>query len=67
MSGALNKCQQLSQKEISFTLIFHHFQQLNCCLSVDLWLDKGDFPDICILYVRVIINKRSFEPFCVCI
>ena len=26
---------------------------------------KGDFPQICILYVRVIINKCSFEPFCV--
>ena len=34
---------QLSPKKISVSLIFHHFQLFNCCLSVILWLDKGDF------------------------
>ena len=28
-------------------------------------LTKGMSPEICILGVRVIIDKRSFEPFCV--
>ena len=28
-------------------------------------LTKGIFPKMCILCVRVKINKRSFEPFCV--
>ena len=28
-------------------------------------LTKGISPKICILCVRVIINERSFEPFCV--
>ena len=30
-----------------------------------MWLDKGVFPENCILCVRVKINNRSFEPFCV--
>ena len=30
-----------------------------------LKLHKGISPKICILCVRVKINKRSFEPFCV--
>ena len=38
---------------------------LTYCLSVVLWLDKEDFPEICILCVHDKINKRSFEPFCV--
>ena len=28
----------------SFALIFHPFWPFICCLSVVLWLDKGDFP-----------------------
>ena len=32
-------------------------------LSVVLWLDKGFCPKMCILCVRLKINKRSFEPF----
>ena len=35
------------------------------CLSVVLWLDKGDFPKHLLLCVCVQINKRSSEPFCV--
>ena len=29
-----------------------------------VWLDKGDLPEI-LRYVRVVVNKSSFEPFCV--
>ena len=36
-----------------------------CCLIVVLWLDKGISPKMCILCIRVKINKRSFEPFCI--
>ena len=38
------------------------FSPFNCCLSVVLQLDKGDYPDH-LQTVCVIINKRSFEPF----
>ena len=31
----------------------------------NFFLTKGISPNICILCVRVKINKRSFEPFCV--
>ena len=46
----LNKRQQLNnnnnnKKEISFSVIFHRFQPFICCLSVILWLDKGDCPE----------------------
>ena len=46
---------------ISFT----HFSSLLTVYLLFLWLDNGDFPKICILCVRVIINKHSLEPFCV--
>ena len=35
------------KKKISYFathLIFHRFSPFNCCLSVLLWLDKGDYP-----------------------
>ena len=50
------------KQDKSFFFIFHRFYRFICCLSVVLWLDKGDFPE---KYVSVKINKRSFEPFCV--
>ena len=28
-----------------FSVIFHRFWPFICCLSVVLWLDKGDFPE----------------------
>ena len=39
---------KLSQKQISvlaLRLIFHQFSPFNRCLSVILWLDKGDCPE----------------------
>ena len=30
--------------DLAFDLTFHHFSPLNCCLSVILRLDKGDYP-----------------------
>ena len=30
---------------LAFHLIFHCFSPFNCCLSVVLYLDKGDYPD----------------------
>ena len=35
-----------------------------CCLSVALWQDKGDFPEN-LHTVRLCLNKRLFELFCV--
>ena len=32
------------KQDKSFSFIVHHFLQFICCLSVVLWLDKGDFP-----------------------
>ena len=50
------------------SLISHRFQPFICCLSVVLWLDKGDFPgNLHTVCVRVKINKRSFELLCVCV
>ena len=34
-----------SKTDNSFSLIFHRFYPFICCLSVVLWLDKGDFPE----------------------
>ena len=25
--------------------VFHHFSPFNCCLSVVLYLDRGDYPE----------------------
>jgi len=36
--------QQINQKKICFFLIFPLSWPFNCCLSVVLWLDEGDFP-----------------------
>ena len=59
------KTTQLNQKQISglaFYLIFHRFSPFNCCLSVVLQLDKGDYPEN--LQVVTCPNKQhSFEPF----
>ena len=53
-------------KRFKWMLInFAHFWPFICCLSVILWLNKGDFPEICILCVCIKINKHLFEPFCV--
>ena len=41
---ALNKLQNLNQYE-SFSVFFHNFYPFISCLSVVLWLDKGDFPE----------------------
>ena len=30
---------------LAFRLIFHRFSPFNCCLSVVLQLDKGDYPE----------------------
>ena len=58
---------QTKQKKISYFvshLIFHRFYPFNCCLSVLLELDKGDYPEnMQIVCVYVIINKYSFEAF----
>ena len=51
------------KQDMFFSIIFHRFSPFICCLSVVLWLDKGNFPRK--LCIRVKINKRSFEPFCV--
>ena len=32
-------------------------QLFNCCLSVVLWLDKGDYPNICMLCL-VLMNRE---------
>ena len=32
------------KQDESFAFIFHRFRPFICCLSVVLWLDKGDFP-----------------------
>ena len=47
----------------SFSFIFHHYWPFICRLSVVLWLDKGDFPEN--LHTVCVLNKRSFESFCV--
>ena len=42
------KTTQLNHKQISglaLHLIFHHFSPFNCCLNVDLVLDKWDHPE----------------------
>ena len=42
------KTTQLNQQQISnlaFHLIFHRFSPFNCCLSVVLYLDKGDYSE----------------------
>ena len=46
-----------------FSFIFHHYWPFICRLSVVLWLDKGDFPEN--LHTVCVLNKRSFESFCV--
>ena len=33
------------KQDKTFSFIFHHFWPFLCCLSVILWLDKGDFPE----------------------
>ena len=46
------KTTQLSQKQISglaVHLIFQRLSPFNCCLSVVLQLDKGDYPENCVL------------------
>ena len=53
------KTTQLNQKQVSdlaFHLIFHHFSQLNCCLSVVLQLD------IMIKGITLKISKLCFCP-----
>ena len=55
-----NKKTKEEKKKISFFLIFHRFQPFNCCLSVVLSLDEGDFPE----NVHI-VGPGSFEPFCV--
>ena len=41
------------KQDKSFSFIFHRFWPFICCLSVVLWLDKGDFPEnmhtVCLL------------------
>ena len=34
-----------SKQDKSFSFIFHRFWPFICCLSVVLWLDKGDSPE----------------------
>ena len=52
------------KQDTSFSFIFHRFWPFICCLSVSFCgLIKGISPNICILCVRVQINKHSFEPF----
>ena len=41
-----------------FYLVFNRFNPFIFCLSVVLWLDKGDFPE----NVHIRINRRSLEP-----
>ena len=53
------------KRDKSFSFIFHRLKPLICCLMSFCGLIKGISPKICILCVRVKINKRSFEPFCV--
>ena len=56
---------QLNQKQTSalaLHLIFHRFSLFNCCLSVVLQFDKGNYPEN--LHVVFCPNKqRSFESF----
>ena len=47
---------------LAFSPIFHRFSPFNCCVSVVLWLDKGDYPD----NLQVVFcpdKSRSFESF----
>ena len=50
-------------QNISFYIsFFHRFSPFNCCLSVVLWLDKGDYPENS--HVVFYLNKqRSFKTF----
>ena len=53
-----------TQPKQVFSVFFHcsSFLTVYLLFRCRLWFDKGDFTEICI---RVRINKRSFEPFCV--
>ena len=62
------KTTQLNQKQtrgLALHLIFHRFSTFNCCLSVVLQLDKGDYPE----HSHVVFcpdKQRSLEP-CMCL
>ena len=58
------KTTQLNQKQISvlaFISFFIGFQPFNCCLSVVLQLDKGDYPENS--HDVFCPNKQHFESF----
>ena len=63
------KITQLNQKKISGLarhLIFHRFLPFNCCLSVVLQHNKGDYPENSIV-VFCPNKKRSLNSLCVLI
>ena len=53
------------KQDKSFSLIFIVFDRLSVVQVSFYGLIMEVSPKICILCVRVKINKRSFEPFCV--
>ena len=61
------KKKKRKKEEVSFSF-FIVFNRLTVVYVSYCGLTQGISPEICILCVRVIINKRSFEPFsCVCV
>ena len=50
------------KRDKSFSFIFRRLKPLICCLMSFRGLIKGISPKICILCVRIKINKRSFDP-----
>ena len=51
--------------DLAFRLIFHRFSSFNCCFSVVLWLDKGDFPEHFQTVFFVLIHRVLLNCLCV--
>ena len=62
-SNSENNIDQLkTEKYLSSPKKINRFSPLNCCLSVVLYLDKGDYPNnSCVVVCSN--NQRSFEHF----